>query len=81
MIQLMREPVERDALDIEIEDVLRENRIALVRSEGLGERMLAAWHRYSIGMDNLLRRLGVELPPPSGRPRPRRRCPDCPRGR
>lgn len=64
----------------EAEIVLRDNRIALERSEGVGERMLEAWHRYSTGMDELLRDLGVEWPPRGWRPRPRRRCRDCPRG-
>ena len=79
MISLMAEPIDHDELMREAEAVLRDNRIALARSEHTGERMMVAWDRYTRTMDNILRRLGVELPPPSVRPRPRHRCRDCPR--
>jgi hypothetical protein len=69
MIRLMTEQVERDDLMREAEIVLRDNRFALVRSEGVGERMLEAWHKYSTGMDELLRELGVDWPPGERRPR------------
>ncbi len=81
MIRLMTEPIEQDELLREAEIVLRDNRIALVRSEGVGERMMVAWDRYTRSVDNILCRIGVELSPPSERQRrPRWYCRAYPRG-
>lgn len=81
MIRLMAEPIEKDELMREAEIVLRDNRIALARSEHTGERMMVAWDRYTRSVDNILRSLGVEVPPPSGRQRrPHWYCRAYPRG-
>ncbi|HMJ04279.1 MAG TPA: hypothetical protein VK506_15165 [Conexibacter sp.] len=69
----MTEVTKRDALDDEIEAVLRENRALLKRTEHTGERLLSSWYAYTDAVHDLLREAGIELPTRRTRASRRRR--------
>lgn len=73
MVHAMTEPVKQDALEREAEEILRENRIVLERSEHTGERLLAGWYAYTEAVHDLLREAGIELPQRDARRRRRDR--------
>jgi hypothetical protein len=71
MIHLMPESTDRDALNDEIDAVLRENRFVLERTKDTGERLLRSFYAYRDSVHALLREAGIELP---GRRRAYGRC-------
>jgi hypothetical protein len=62
MIRLMTAPTNWDELVRETEIVLRENRVALERSEHTAERLVTSIREYKLAMGDLLREAGIELP-------------------